>query len=238
MLVVIVEFLTNLLDYFHAGRIYRFYKDKEIDCVIDVGSHKGEFIRKCIRSHSIPIFAVEPQKSVLEILKKNTRSFNVIEYFSCAAADRDGLIDIKLNHLSSTASIFDPDEGSFWIKFKKLILGNKLRAGTQKTSVYRLDTIMSDHVGGFENILLKVDVEGAESLVLDGARHLLSSGRVGFVQIENARFKIFEGRDGDDPFVILKDLGFFEVARFTFPTLNFSDHIFLASNRLDDDKST
>ena len=48
LLASIVEQLINFFDLLHQNRIKRFYKLYNLDLVIDVGSHKGEFINSVL----------------------------------------------------------------------------------------------------------------------------------------------------------------------------------------------
>ena len=96
-----VEILLNVADKWHTKRIRKFYGNQSIDLVIDVGSHKGEFI-DLIVDDNIPIFSFEPQSSVREKLVENTKSKNVIEYFDCALSTYEGNVEIYLNELSQS----------------------------------------------------------------------------------------------------------------------------------------
>ena len=150
--------------------MHLFYKSKDIDAIIDIGSHKGEFITKVVRNKNVPIFSFEPQNKVRSDLKQNTESFNVKEYYDFAVSDFNGEMDLCLNSLSSTTSLLRSNEDSSWIKFKKFILGNTLYEGVQKTKVYELDSVLHDKLNEFRCILLKIDVEGGEANVLRGPK--------------------------------------------------------------------
>ena len=59
MLASIIEKVINFFDLFHQNRIKSFYQAHNLDLVIDVGSHKGEFINTVL-DRNIPIFSFEP----------------------------------------------------------------------------------------------------------------------------------------------------------------------------------
>ena len=65
----LVENIYNFFDLFHTWRLRKFYSEKDFDLVIDVGSHKGEFINRVINKY-IPIYSFEPQRQVRKSLKK------------------------------------------------------------------------------------------------------------------------------------------------------------------------
>ena len=82
----IVENIYNFFDSFHSRRLRKFYSKRNFDLVIDVGSHKGEFIYKVINKR-IPIYSFEPQSKVRDYLKKNTLNNNVIKYYEYAISN-------------------------------------------------------------------------------------------------------------------------------------------------------
>ena len=222
----LIEKIYNFADNFHTQRLFLFYKNKNIDCLIDVGSHKGEFILKVIRDNKLPIFSFEPQIKIAKILKKNTVQFNIKKYFSYALSDFNGKMNMHINTLSSTSSLLKTDESSFWIKFKKLLLGNKLYNGIQKTEVRTMDKVLKNNLKNYKRILLKIDVEGLESKVLKGAIQTINYNQIAFIQIENANYNIYNNQKNNNPNYYLKKYGYKKIKTFTFPFLNFSDVIY------------
>ena len=227
----IIEKIYNLLDIYHSFRIYSFYKNKKIDCVIDVGSHKGEFITKVIRNKKIPIYSFEPQIRVIGELKKNTKRFNIKKYYNFAVSDFNGTVELQLNEMSSTTSLLKSNQSSLWIKFKRIILGNKLYIGIQKTKVIQLNEIFRDRLKKYKCMLLKIDVEGNEINVLKGAKKILINRNVTFVQVENARNNIYESNNQGSVHKFLINNGYTKVKSFLYPTLSFSDDIYLKNSR-------
>jgi len=224
MLSQFIEVVYNFVDRFHARRIRHYFADKRIGFVIDVGAHKGEFIRLVV-NRAVPVFVFEPQTSVHTVLEQAIAGHNVLEFFKCAVSDTVGEVDLYVNSLSSTTSILLPDEKSAWMRFKKAILGGSLIKAVEKVSVTTVDAAVLPKLGNLANGLLKIDVEGNEGRVLAGACSLLASGQVDFVQIERARYQIYKG-DLPDPEEVLRQCSFIEQKRFLFPLLNFSDVIF------------
>ena len=100
----LVENIYNFFDLFHTWRLRKFYSKKDFDLVIDVGSHKVEFINRVINKR-IPIYSFESQKEVSKHLKKNTLKNNVDEYYEYAVLNYDGYIDFHINNMSSKRTI-------------------------------------------------------------------------------------------------------------------------------------
>jgi len=224
MLAMIVEAVYNFADKLHARRIRIFFANKDIGFVVDVGAHKGEFIRLVV-DKNVPVFVFEPQKSVHETLESAISGHNVKGLHKSAVSDKTGEIELYVNSLSSTTSTLPPNEKSAWIRFKKAILGGHLVRRVEKVAVTTLDVSVGPAIGDLARGLLKIDVEGHEGSVLAGAQALLASGRVEFVQIEKARYKIYEGPT-QDPIALLEKHGYRECRQFLFPLLNFSDIIY------------
>lgn len=228
MLSPLIEIVYNFLDRFHAKRIRHYFSDQRIGFVIDVGAHKGEFIRLVV-DQAVPVFVFEPQTSVHTILERAIAHHNVLHLHKSAVSDVVGEVDLYVNFLSSTTSILLPEEKSAWMRFKKTILGGKLVKAVEKVPVTALDATVLPKLENLSDGFLKIDVEGNEGRVLAGAEGLLASGRVKFVQIERSRYQIYKG-DLPDPVEILRRCGFKKQKSFLFPLLNFSDVVFRRMN--------
>ena len=221
----LVEKIYNFADFFHTSRIKNFYNKLDFDLVIDVGSHKGEFINSVV-DNSTPVYSFEPQSSLMGVLKKNTCKKNVIKYYDFALSNFDGSIDLFINNLTSTSSIKESDSSSYWIKFKSFLLGGQLYAGKESVSVKKLDDILFHEIRSKKNVLLKIDVEGSEAEVLQGATKILNKCDIKFIQLESANYSIYSGNPNNLAFEILESLGYKIEKEFLFPLLNFKDVIF------------
>ena len=217
-----VEQIYNFFDKFHTKRLRNFYRSKDYDLVIDVGSHKGEFINKVIKK-GIPVYSFEPQSNVRKILKKNTVKNNVLEYYKYAISNYEGHINLFINIMSSTSTTKKVRNSSKWIKFKNLILGGNIFTNVERVKVTTLDKILFEKLGS-KKILLKIDVEGAEAEVLEGSKDILKKCNVVLIQIESSNYKIY--KDTLNPEKLLLNYGFELEKKFIFPLMNFTDIVF------------
>ena len=141
-----VEKIYNFFDKFHTRRLRNFYRTKDYDLVIDVGSHKGEFINNVIKK-GIPVYSFEPQSGVRKILKKNTTKNNVLEYYKYALSNFEGEINLFINSLSSTSTTKKVRNSSKWIKFKNFILGGNIFTNVEQVKVTTLDKLLLNKLG-------------------------------------------------------------------------------------------
>lgn len=222
-----IETIYNFFDNFHSKRLSIFYSKKNFDFVIDVGSHKGEFITKIIKT-DIPAILFEPQMNLHKELIKNTAAQDIRKIYPYALDKENMSRKFYVNKLSSTSSVNAPDASSAWIRFKKFVLGGNLISEVKDMETRTLDDIFQnkfDEKDSFFNILLKIDVEGFEYNVLQGAKELLTSRKVRYIQLENARYQIYKNRKKDLA-LFLNEFGYKKVKSFLFPLLNFSDDIY------------
>ena len=66
---MIFEKFINFIDKnYHHKRLIKFLKNYKIDLIIDIGSHKGEFIKNIIKYINFQkAYTFEPQKEVFDI---------------------------------------------------------------------------------------------------------------------------------------------------------------------------
>jgi FkbM family methyltransferase len=155
--------------------------------IIDIGANKGQFSATAQRLFTNPtIFAVEPNPDIYDTLKRNLESdsnskTNII---SCAVSSEDGVVKFHINKDSQVSSLFDigPDRKRFYpdsIVIKETLI-----------PAYTLDTLFSTRELT-EPILLKIDVQGAEHLVIEGAVKILR--KVKWIILELSFNKLYEG---------------------------------------------
>ena len=148
--------------------------------------------------------------------------------FNKALSDKNENKDFYINSLSSTSSLLKPNEKSYWMRFKKIIL-NSSHLITKKISLttYTLDSILLNKLPENKNILLKIDVEGNELNVIKGALKIIKTKRIIYIQVENARNNIYERNNQETVHKFLINNGYIKIKSYLYPTLSFSDDIYL-----------
>ncbi len=210
----------------HQKRILNFLNNKNIKILIDVGAHKGEFINCGLKLESIEkIIAFEPQKEIFELLKKKFVNNNKIQINNIALDFEDSKKKLKINKLSSTSTLNEINNDSFYYKFKSFLLYEK----DAIISEYEINTTSFDKFFKSTNLdkntLLKIDTEGYEFNVLQGAKGKIE--KIKYVLIENQFSKMYKNVDFEECDKFLKNKNFKLLKKFKFPTLHYEDRLYL-----------
>ena len=180
----IVKFILSIFDFFTQRKIInalsKKIKDNKINVLLDVGSHKGEYISILNKHFSIDkIYSFEPNPDIFEILKKKFSRSN-IKLFNYGISNKKGNVSFNKNIETSSSSINDLNSNSKYYK-KKFFLLNffKVQEVTTKISikVERLDNILSYYKIDFVD-LLKVDTEGYEFNVIQSLGDQISKIKI------------------------------------------------------------
>ena len=147
-----------------------YLKKLDIDKVIDIGAHKGEFLEKMLKIEKVKSFyAFEPQKDIFDSLNKKFSRNNKITLLNYAADKEIANKKMQINKLSMTSSLAEVNESSLYLKLKNFLTQSK----SNFVNEYEVKTNTVDNV--FKNInlektLLKIDVEGYEMNVINGSK--------------------------------------------------------------------
>ena len=221
---MIFEKFINFIDKnYHHKRLIKFLKNYKIDLIIDIGSHKGEFIKNIIKYINFQkAYTFEPQKEIFDILKKNLINDNRILHNNLGISDKVGKKKITINKLTSTSTMSKLDESSYFLKLKNFLIKQK-----KIKEIYDVETTtVDDYFKGLnlQNTLLKIDVEGHELNVLEGSKNTIK--KIDFVLIENQYFDIYKDNNINECHSFLKNNQFDLIKKFRFPTLHFEDRLY------------
>jgi len=221
---VLVEKIFSPLSSFHHRRIFRYLKKLDIDKIIDIGAHKGEFLENMLKIEKINSFyAFEPQKNIFRDLNEKFSKNEKITLFNFAMDKEIANKKLKINKLSMTSSLAEINEKSLYLKIKNFLTFSKSNFEDE----YEVQTNMVDKI--FENInlkkaLLKIDVEGFEMNVIEGSRIKLKE--ISFVLLENQFGNHYKNNNFEDIIKFLVKQNFKICKKFIFPTMHYQDVLF------------
>lgn len=170
-----------------ASRIVRQLFVHEIDVVFDVGANTGQFATM-LRDAGFPgrIVSFEPSTNAHSTLSKRARrDANWIVAPRMALGDHDGTISLNLagNSVSSSVLPMLPSHASAAPESRYV--------GSETVDLRTLDSVGTELAMDTERVFLKLDVQGFEYKVLQGAEQFLSC--VTGLQIELSLVPLYDG---------------------------------------------
>lgn len=177
--------------------------------VVDVGSNIGDWA--AVLAPCVDLMVLfEPNEILRHYSQVRFRSLKNTIYHSTAVSDRVGTAEF---------SYFEDEHDGL-----SNIIGNpKWNYLNPKHDV--IDTVSLDSLYGKHIDLLKIDVEGAELLVLKGAERLLREKRIKFIQVEHAEHINVTGKSFHDITWFMSNLDYrrFHFNGETFERMNYGD---------------
>ena len=121
-----LEKIFNPLSNFHHKRISRYLRELDIEKIIDIGAHKGEFLEKMLIIEKVNSFyAFEPQKYIFNELSEKFSNNKKVTLFNCAMDEEIAKKKLKINKLSMKSSLAEANEKSLYLKFINFLLLSK-----------------------------------------------------------------------------------------------------------------
>lgn len=141
--------------------------------ILDVGAHWGESAREYRRLCPVAhITSFEPEQENFARLEADMRHDARVEVVHAAVGAKSGVSEMRLHDSSFCHTLAETDLGAL---------------ATEQVTVLTLDEYCNARLGADERIdLLKIDTEGFEVPVLQGAAGLLAARRIDFVYAEVA----------------------------------------------------
>ncbi len=221
---VLIEKIFNPLSSFHHKRISRYLSELDIEKIIDVGAHKGEFLEKMLKIEKVNSFyAFEPQKNIFNGLSEKFSKNKKVTLFNFAIDKEIANKKLKINRLSMTSSLAEVNERSLYLKIKNFLTFSKSNFEFE----YEVQTNTVDKIFGNINLqkaLLKIDVEGFEMNVIEGSQMKLKE--IPFILLENQFGNHYKNNNFNDIRRFLSEQSFIIHKKFLFPTLHYQDVLF------------
>ena len=219
-----IEKIFYPLTTFHHKRIFMHLRNLNIDKIIDIGAHKGEFLEKMLKIEKVNSFyAFEPQKDIFDILNKKFSKNNKITLLNYAVDKEITNKKLQINKFSMTSSLAEVNEKSLYFKFKNFLTGSKSNfVDEYEVQTNTVDNIFKDT--NLEKTLVKIDVEGYEMNVIKGS--LMKLKEIPYIILENQFGNHYKNSSFDDIKDVLFKYNFVISKKFIFPTMHYQDVLF------------
>lgn len=174
-----------------------------VSCVLDVGANVGQYAAGLrawgYRGRIVSFEPLADAHGALERRAAGDAGWHIAPRMALGASD--GAIEIERSAESDMSSILPQNT------LLRRISPSSGVKGRERVPLRRLDVAAGDHVGPSDVPFLKIDTQGYEPEVLDGAKTLLP--RLAGVQLELALVPCYEGeRDFRSMIDLLGHLGF------------------------------
>ena len=221
---LLIDRIFYSLSSFHHKRILKYLLKLDIDKIIDVGAHKGDFLEKMLEIEKVNSFyAFEPQKDIFGELNKRFSENSKIKLFNFAVDKEISNKKLQINKLSMTSSLAELNEKSLYLKLKNFLLFSK----TNFVNEYEVKTNTIDNIFKDINLkktLLKIDVEGFELNVVQGS--LIKLKEIPLILMENQFGNHYKNNNFNDVKNLLLKQNFVIIKKFVFPTMHYQDILF------------
>jgi FkbM family methyltransferase len=159
-----------------------------IDLVLDVGANRGQFATELRqRGYAGKIVSFEPLSQAYGELVKSSRKDAMWEvYQRCAVGDHDGETEINIAGNSESSSILP------MLESHRSAAPESVYQGKEIVLIKTLDAIAGQYLQGARAPFLKIDTQGFEWHVLDGALNTLP--KIKGVLVELSLVPLYEGQ--------------------------------------------
>lgn len=200
------DFLPYTYDNFYSLRRSKILANETINLVLDIGANKGTYSHELRENgYSGRVISFEPLYEPFQILKKESEHDPLWDCEQIALGDSIGETTINVSeHITSSSILHISDRHTTACPSSNTV-------GTEKINVSTVDSLREKYFRSDDRILMKIDVQGYEKHVLDGAR--LSLEQTCVIEIELSLVEMYEcGPLLKDMLVFLEQLGFTLVA--------------------------
>jgi len=169
------------------GRTKKLLDYHQINLVLDVGANKGQyynFLRTL--GYSGKIISFEPLSEAHSYLEKVSKKDPLWEIAPrLAIGNEEGEISINIAGNSESSSLLP------MLERHKNSAPQSAYIGSEIVKITRLDSIISSYLENDAKVFLKVDVQGYEQKVLEGAKDILP--QVKGIQLEVSILPLYDG---------------------------------------------
>lgn len=152
-----------------GARLLKMLTLHEIDLVLDVGANIGQYAEGLFEiGYQGKVISFEPLLDAytkLTLVSKNNPNWEVAE--RCAVGNIHGEIKINISGNSQSSSVLNILPAHVEAAQKSAYVGSEV------VKIYQLDKLVGERVSQFRSPFLKIDTQGYEEQVLQGASEML-----------------------------------------------------------------
>lgn len=190
-----------------VARVQQLLRSYSIETVLDIGANSGQFAEYLRNDlgYTKRIISFEPLSSAFALLKAKAVKDPCWDAFNIALGDFDGQCEINIAGNSVSSSLLD------MLPSHLESAPNSSYVGKETIEVKKLDSIFDDLCGMTSSVYMKIDTQGFENRVLDGAKNALR--RIHTVQMEMSLVPLYRGELlFNELYSLMKDNGYNLVA--------------------------
>lgn len=158
----------------------------KIDTILDIGANEGQFASAMFKlGYNNAIISFEPLSDVYKTLSQVASNNNNWKTVNIALGDKDGEETINISKASGSSSLLEmlPSHAKHAPQTDYI--------ATEKISIKKLDSIYDQYINSQKSVYVKIDVQGFEKNVIEGALNSLS--KIKLIQMEVSIIPLYKG---------------------------------------------
>ena len=158
----------------------RLLRHHSFDAVIDVGANQGWFSKYCLKNLPLAeVWAFEPASTLAEKLEMLARTEKRLTVSRYALGDTDGAAVLNLASGSGVYNSLNPANPAYAGKLRTFDF-----VGSEDVQISRLDVFAATgRLSLFNRLLIKIDTQGHDLKVLQGATQTLTRAQAVIVEL-------------------------------------------------------
>lgn len=227
-----IIFFDIIDEFIHQKKIINYLKKNlsEINVFVDIGSHKGTYTDLILNNISVTekLILIEPQKHIFKFIKNKYKNNDNIVIYNYVISDKEKIVKLFINKHDLTSSLTKINQKNKYLNLKAKLFGgsiNQMIINKYNVKSISLKKLVKKEKLNFID-LIKIDTEGHELKVLEGAGDFLKRC-VKYIIIEFHNSNIFINYDPLKIEKFLKKNNFILKKSFKFPFTTWEDRIYL-----------
>jgi len=170
-----------------VARRMKLIEHYKVACILDVGANTGQFASELRRfGYKGPIHSFEPIKKAYHALERNSANDKQWFIYNYALGNYSGISTINISQNSVSSSILN------MLSSHSMVEPNSIYITSENIKIEKLDNVYKSIVPTKTNLFLKIDTQGYEFEVIQGALNCLS--QIKMIQLELTLQPLYENQ--------------------------------------------